>query len=118
MSGERGVGVRVGPAEWSEDADANSSTGPTNVDHGVAIPNESQSKDVHIAFGKTNVVDLEVWAYPQSDPGWVIVDRLQLSEEDNEGQRYEALTAYQRVAVRRVDANVGDVNAFVGLSEH
>ena len=111
-------GVRVGLADWTEDSAANSGTSPSTTAHGVAITDDRQAKDVHIVFGKTNVCDLEVWAYPQADPGWVIVDRVQLSQEDTEGQRYEGLTAYTRIAVRRLDTNAGDVNAFVGFSEH
>lgn len=117
----RSGGVRVGYATWAQDPDANSATPPTNADHGVAVGLERQAKDVHVVLGKSNVCDMEVWGYPQADPGWVIVDRIEFSEETSEGQRYEALTAYQRVAVRRMDTNVQDtnaVNAFVGCSEH
>lgn len=117
-------GVRVGMSQFTLDGDANSSTAPSNTDHGVEVPDRRRHKDVLVGVGKTNSCDLEIWGYPEGgQPGWGIADVLQLTEEDIEYQRYEGLSGFERVAIRRVDTNVQNgmddsaINAFFGFSE-
>jgi len=110
--------IKVGYADWSRDADANSASAPTDASDGVNISLKAQSKDVHVLIDKTSSVDLQVWA--RGNGRWAVIDRVQLAESAREGQRYEALTAYDGVAVRRLDTNAqtgNTINAWIGLSE-
>lgn len=111
--------IRVGIADWTNDPLSNTATAPSTAAHGVNITLGRAAKDVHVGIIKTNVTDVSVWVRGTygGTTRWAIADIVQFSETANEVQRYEGLSAFDGVAVRRRDTNVGNINAFVGLSE-
>ena len=99
---------------WQSNS-VNAATGaPTHSDNGLNVPSWAHGRYTHLIAQKENVADLCVWGMTQLNT-WLRAQPVSFAATVPESQLLQGVSSFKRLYVQRLDANVANRGANIGL---